>query len=62
MTAQEASPTTGPGDDGVGIGASRGSASLCGDPALELFGNGWSPNSGLASNTDYMGRHRALDA
>jgi hypothetical protein len=62
MIEQDASPTTGPGDDAVPIGASSGSASLCGDPALELFGNGWSPHSGLASNTDYTGRHRAPDA
>jgi hypothetical protein len=62
MTEQEASPTTGPGDHGVPIGVSHGSASLWGDPALELFGNGWSPNSGFASNVDYTGRHCAPGA
>jgi hypothetical protein len=62
MTEQDASATAGPGDDGIPTSASRGSASLSGDPALELFGNGWAPKSGPVSKADYTGRHRAPDA
>jgi hypothetical protein len=62
MSEQDASATTGPNDDGLAPSASGGSASLCGDPALELFGNGWAPKGGPAGNTGYEGRHRAPDA
>jgi hypothetical protein len=62
MTEQDASATTRPGDDGVPTSAWHGSASLSRDPALELFGNGWAPNGGPASTTDYAGRHRTPDA
>jgi hypothetical protein len=45
-----------------GISAvSSASSSLSGDPALELFGNGWTPKGGLAGGADYAGRHRATD-
>jgi hypothetical protein len=61
MTEQDSSGTDGPGDDEVPASASHDSVSLSGDPALELFGNGWTPNVGPASNPDYTGRHRAPD-
>jgi hypothetical protein len=42
-------------------GGSQASTSLTGDPALELFGNGWTPDGGLAPGSAYTGRHRASD-
>lgn len=61
MNEHDAS-TTGPGDDGTPVNPSHESASRFGDPALDLFGNGWAPNGGPATSTEYTGRHRAPDA
>ncbi|MCW2520275.1 MAG: hypothetical protein JWR46_2894 [Mycobacterium sp.] len=34
-----------------------------GDPSLELFGHGWTPNQEPSPDQDsYRGRHRAEDA
>lgn len=38
-------------------GPSAESALTVGDPALQLFGHGWSPEQ----ETSYRGRHRAED-
>jgi hypothetical protein len=32
-----------------------------GDPSLELFGNGWTPNPEPTRSESYTGRHRAPD-
>lgn len=62
MTKHDASAATGSGDDGMPTGPSYESASRFGDPALELFGNGWALSRGPATNAEYTGRHRAPDA
>jgi hypothetical protein len=32
---------------------------IAGDPSLELFGHGWTPNQTSSSISGYTGRHRA---
>jgi hypothetical protein len=32
-----------------------------GDPSMELFGNGWTPNPKPTRSDSYTGRHRAPD-
>ncbi|MET0451171.1 MAG: hypothetical protein ABW137_04985 [Mycobacterium sp.] len=49
--------------DGESLGdAAAGSAPMCGDASLQLFGHGWTPNDSTHDADSYQGRHRAPDA
>jgi hypothetical protein len=44
-------------------GMANGSMPPSGDPSLELFGHGWSPDGDQSDGGEsYRGRHRAEDA
>lgn len=58
MNEHDTSAASGPGDDET----PPGPAPRSGDPAHDLFGNGWAPNGGPATKSEYTGRHRAPDA
>jgi hypothetical protein len=61
MNEHDASAATEPGDDETPASPTP----RYGDPAHDLFGNGWTPSGAgpaAARKSDYAGRHRAPDA